>query len=62
MRNIGEKTPEWEIVDLLDGRFALQRKGIVLFVGYSPDECIKWLERRNRIHVTQSLEHAIRRL
>lgn len=39
MNQLSLKIPEWEIIDLLDGRWALKRKGLVIFVGRTREEC-----------------------
>lgn len=58
------KAPAIEVVDLCDGRFALNLFGLTRFVGHSADEC--WaradaltLTETRRVLLTDSLADAI---
>jgi hypothetical protein len=66
IRHIGEKTPEWEVEDLGNGRWALKRKGLVVCVRRTQEELTDWLRTKQTAEATgtdpEALGRAVRRL
>jgi hypothetical protein len=56
---------EYKVVDLLDGRFALKKNGLVVSVARSQEELREYLDKRFSVDAemsSQSLGDAIRRM
>ena len=62
--SVKTKTPEWNLRDLLDGRFAMERHGVTVRVFRSEDEAKDWWKTvvAGENLPTITLDKAVRRL
>ena len=62
--SVKTKTPEWNLRDLLDGRFAMERRGVTVRVFRSEDEAKDWWKTvvAGENLPTITLDKAVRRL